>query len=97
MFLMVLVTGALLALVAASASPALRGRKAAGSAESPDTEGAVLAAGPNPETLEGVLVGQLLRAEISTRQYLYAMERLASATRIAIHCRCRPTPERLSE
>ena len=33
---------------------------------------------PAPESLEGVLVGQLAAAEISSRQYIRAMERLAA-------------------
>lgn len=76
MIVMVVVTVVLLAVVAVCAWPALEDWKATDT-ESPGNDAATATAAAKPETLEGVLVRQLLSQEISRQQYLHAIERLA--------------------
>jgi hypothetical protein len=46
---------------------------------SPDAQSSPVAArSPQPESLEGILVAQLVAAEITLHQYLRAMERIAA-------------------
>lgn len=75
----VMLTLAVVMVVVVVVWPAVEGWNAADAAKKsgkgaePDATAAV----PNPETLEGALVRQLLNNEINGRQYLHAMELLA--------------------
>jgi hypothetical protein len=71
MIVLVVVAFALVVIVTVFAWPAVEEPKPADEqAPVPDPE-------PKPESLEGVLVKQLLNEEISPRQYLHAMRFLA--------------------
>jgi hypothetical protein len=77
---LVLITGALAAIVAGAAAwPAVRNARKARHARPAGhgEDGAGAGGAPRPESLEGVLVSQLVRGEISRRQYRLAMAGVA--------------------